>query len=129
MASSPARLPDSPLGEPGTHVDHLASRTRRAFVILLAGFGAGIYFLHLNFIRVAPPGVTTPILLMSFFLAFNTMFLGIIGENVGRIYNQGKSRPLYLVDEQGNFDEGRENRHTGHTSSAHRQFADSTDVS
>ena len=34
MASPPARLPDSPLGEPGTHVDHLASRTRRAFVIL-----------------------------------------------------------------------------------------------
>jgi hypothetical protein len=28
-------------------------------VILLAGFGAGIYFLHLSFIPVAPPGVTT----------------------------------------------------------------------
>jgi hypothetical protein len=36
MASPPARLPDSPLGEPGTHVDHLASRTRRASVILLS---------------------------------------------------------------------------------------------
>ena len=34
MASPPARLPDSPLGEPGTHVDHLASRTRRASVVL-----------------------------------------------------------------------------------------------
>lgn len=78
---------------------------------------------------MSPPGVTVLILLMSFFLAFNTMFLGIIGENVGRIYNQGKRRPLYLVDEQGNFDEGGENRHTVHASSAHRQFANSTDVS
>src|SRR5262249_38810282 len=34
MASTPARLPDSPLGEPGTHVDHLASGTRRAFASL-----------------------------------------------------------------------------------------------
>ena len=28
-------------------------------VFLLAGFGAGIYFLHLSFIPVAPLGVTT----------------------------------------------------------------------
>ena len=48
------------------------------------------------------------LLLVSFFLGFNTMFLGIIGEYVGRIYNQGKNRPLYLVDEQVNFDEAGE---------------------
>ena len=32
------------------------------------------------------------------------MFLGIIGEYLGRIYNQGKNRRLYLVDEQLKFD-------------------------
>ena len=77
--------------------------------VVLASFAymllaLAIYFLHLSFIPVAPPGVTTLILLMSFFLGFNTMFLGIIGEYVARIYNQGKNRPLYLVDEQVNFD-------------------------
>ncbi len=63
-----------------------------------------IYFLRLSFFPVPPPGVTTIVLLISFFLGFNTMFLGIIGEYVARIYNQGKNRPLYLVDEQINFD-------------------------
>jgi hypothetical protein len=38
------------------------------------------------------------------FIGFNTMFLGIIGEYLGRIYNQGKNRRLYLVDEQLKFD-------------------------
>jgi len=66
------------------------------------------------------------LLLVSFFLGFNTMFLGIIGEYVGRIYNQGKNRPLYLVDEQVNFEEAGENRHA---SSARRRFAESADVS
>jgi len=66
-------------------------------------FALAIYFLRLSFIPVAPPGVTTIVLLISFFLGFNTMFLGIIGEYVARIYNQGKNRPLYLVDEQLNF--------------------------
>ena len=99
--------------------------------VVLASFAymllvLAIYFLHLSFIPVAPPGVTTLILLMSFFLGFNTMFLGIIGEYVGRIYNQGKNRPLYLVDEQVNFDEAGENRHA---SSARRRFAESADVS
>ena len=128
MSSSPPGCLTRLWENPEHTCDHLASRTRRAFVILLAGFGAGIYFLHLSFIPVAPPALP-PILLMSFFLAFNTMFLGIIGENVGRIYNQGKSRLLYLVDEQGNFDECGENRHIGHACSADRQFADSTEVS
>jgi len=89
-------------------------------------FALAVHFLHLSFMPVPPPGVTTIILLISFFLGFNTMFLGIIGEYIGRIYNQGKNRPLYLVDEQVNFEEAGENRHA---SSARRRFAESADVS
>jgi dolichol-phosphate mannosyltransferase len=63
-----------------------------------------VYFFRIQFIPAAPPGITTIIILLSFFLGLNTMFLGIIGEYVGRIYNQGKNRPLYVVDEQVNFE-------------------------
>jgi glycosyltransferase involved in cell wall biosynthesis len=66
-------------------------------------FAFAVHFLHLSFMPVPPPGITTIILLVSFFIAFNTIFLGIMGEYLGRIYNQGKNRPLYLVDEQINF--------------------------
>jgi polyisoprenyl-phosphate glycosyltransferase len=63
-------------------------------------FAFAVHFLHLSFMPVPAPGITTILLLVSFFIGFNTMFLGIIGEYLGRIYNQGKNRPLYLIDEQ-----------------------------
>jgi len=88
-------------------------------------FAFAVHFLRISFIPVAPPGITTIVLLISFFLGFNTMFLGIIGEYIARIYNQGKNRPLYLVDEQMNFDECEEDRRT---SSAKRRFADSVNA-
>jgi dolichol-phosphate mannosyltransferase len=32
-------------------------------------------------------------------------FLGIIGEYIARIYQEGKKRPLYIVDQLIGFDE------------------------
>ena len=38
------------------------------------------------------------------------MFLGIIGEYIGRIYEEAKNRPLYVIREKIGFDnEGDEN--------------------
>jgi len=39
------------------------------------------------------------ILLLLFFSGINIMLFGIIGEYLGRIFNESKHRPLYLVDE------------------------------
>ena len=39
------------------------------------------------------------ILLILFFAAVNIMLFGIIGEYLGRIFKESKSRPLYFVDE------------------------------
>jgi glycosyltransferase involved in cell wall biosynthesis len=71
---------------------------------LFALLNLAVHFFRIRFIPEAPAGITTIVLLLTFFLGLNTMFLGIIGEYVGRIYNQGKNRPLYVVDEQVNLD-------------------------
>jgi len=49
-----------------------------------------------------PPGLTTVVILALFLVGTNSLFLGLIGEYVGRIYNQGKRRPLYIVAERVN---------------------------
>lgn len=49
------------------------------------------------------------ILLVLFFSGINIMLFGIIGEYLGRIFNESKSRPLYLVDEYNDMRETNEN--------------------
>lgn len=39
------------------------------------------------------------ILLILFFFGINIMLFGILGEYLGRIFNESKGRPLYFVDE------------------------------
>ncbi len=49
------------------------------------------------------------ILLVLFFSGINIMLFGIIGEYLGRIFNESKHRPLYLVDEYNDERETNEN--------------------
>jgi dolichol-phosphate mannosyltransferase len=72
--------------------------------ILLGAFYLSVHFFKPHFLVAPPPGVTTLILLILFILGVNSLFLGIIGEYVGRIYNQGKGRPLYIVAETKGID-------------------------
>lgn len=45
------------------------------------------------------PGVTTNIVLALFFGGLQLFILGLMGEYIGRIYDEVKARPLYLVRE------------------------------
>lgn len=56
-----------------------------------------------DFLPLRPSGTTALALMVLFGTGANAMFLGIIGEYVGRIYNQGKLRPLYVIDETVNL--------------------------
>jgi dolichol-phosphate mannosyltransferase len=50
-----------------------------------------------------PSGFTTIAILISFFGGIQLLFIGIVGEYVGFIFDEVKARPLYLVDKKINF--------------------------
>ncbi len=67
-----------------------------AFVIILSSLFA-LYSLYAKFWLRSPQGFTALILAMTFFSGVNLFFLGIIGEYVGRVYEEAKGRPHYVV--------------------------------
>jgi dolichol-phosphate mannosyltransferase len=46
----------------------------------------------------SPVGFTATIVVVTFLAGVNLCFLGVIGEYVGRIYEQVKARPMYVID-------------------------------
>lgn len=54
------------------------------------------------------PGWTSIIVITLFFNGIILLVLGIIGEYIGRIYDEAKGRPLYVVQDKVNFPEGTE---------------------
>ncbi len=70
----------------------------------LAGAGAmalsfafSVYSVYAKFWRGTPQGFTALILAITFLSGVNLFFLGVIGEYVGRIYEEAKGRPHYIV--------------------------------
>src|SRR5260221_3438242 len=51
------------------------------------------------------PGLSTTVLAITFFSGIQLLGLGLIGEYIGRIYDEVKHRPLNIVDRTFNFDE------------------------
>lgn len=67
-----------------------------AFAIACS-FPYALYSLYAKFWLHSPQGFTTLILAIIFFSGVNLFFLGIIGEYVGRVYEEAKARPHYVV--------------------------------
>src|SRR3990167_6819556 len=51
------------------------------------------------------PGLSTTVLFITFFSGVQLLGLGLIGEYVGRIYDEVKKRPMSILDKKVNFDE------------------------
>lgn len=72
-----------------------------------AGFsfllGAWYVFQHLVGMPLTP-GLSTTVLVVSFFAGVQLLGLGLMGEYVGRIYDEVKRRPLFIVDKRVNFE-------------------------
>ena len=43
------------------------------------------------------PGFTSLVVLITFFGGIQLLSIGIIGEYIGRVFNETKKRPLYIV--------------------------------
>lgn len=57
------------------------------------------YALYVKFRFHAPQGFTALILAITFLSGVNLFFLGIIGEYIGRVYEEAKGRPHYVIAE------------------------------
>ncbi len=51
------------------------------------------------------PGLPTTVLVITFFSGMQLLALGLMGEYIGRIYEEVKRRPLYILDKKVNFDD------------------------
>ena len=69
---------------------------------LMAIVGSMIYAGYATFSRLfieqGPPGFTALIVSLTFLAGVQMLLLGIIGEYIGRIYQEVKQRPVYVVD-------------------------------
>jgi polyisoprenyl-phosphate glycosyltransferase len=76
----------------------------RAAVLLglFAIFFSGLFALYSIVAKVifhqSPKGFTALLLLITFLSGIQLFFSGVIGEYVGRIYEEAKGRPVYIVD-------------------------------
>jgi polyisoprenyl-phosphate glycosyltransferase len=62
-----------------------------------------LYSLYARFWLHSPQGFTALVLVVTFLSGINLFFLGIIGEYVGRVYEETKARPHYVVATSANF--------------------------
>ena len=67
-------------------------------MLLICVFGAFVYT-YLWLIGSAPPGITTLVLLSLLGISLNSLGIGILGEYLGRVYAETKSRPKYIIQE------------------------------
>jgi polyisoprenyl-phosphate glycosyltransferase len=76
--------------------------------VLLSIFYIFQKFYSFQFLGVFPdqaPGFYSIVILVLFFGSFNLICLGLIGEYIGRLYEEAKSRPKFIVDKKINIDE------------------------
>jgi polyisoprenyl-phosphate glycosyltransferase len=83
-----------------------------AVLVGLAFAFLGFIFALVTFIQYfiydsLPSGWTTLAILISVFSGIQLIFLGIIGEYIGAIFDEVKARPHYLIEEKWNFDDSK----------------------
>jgi dolichol-phosphate mannosyltransferase len=75
------------------------------FLVSAAGAALAAYLVYLYFSRTPPPGWTSLAVLVLVIGGFIIMSTGVTGLYIGKIFEQVKGRPLYVIDKRIN-DEG-----------------------
>ncbi|NLI57293.1 MAG: glycosyltransferase family 2 protein [Clostridium sp.] len=83
----------------------------------LLSFFSFIYLLVVLYTKLfstvfVPPVWSSALAVNLFFNGITLMILGIIGEYIGRIYDEAKGRPLYIIKETKNFSEDKKDKIT-----------------
>ena len=79
-------------------------------IVSLFSFAYLIVVIYLKlFTDITYPGWASILAVNLFFNGIILIILGIIGEYIGRIYDEAKGRPLYLVSHLKNFDKDQKN--------------------
>ena len=73
--------------------------TYAGMLVSLCGFMLGLYFIakRLLGIETATTGFTTLVSLVTFLGGIQLIGIGVLGEYLGRVYDEVKQRPIYLV--------------------------------
>lgn len=65
--------------------------------VALFSFILGLVFIIRRILQLSAPGWTSIVVLILFLFGMNFIFLGVIGEYLGRIFLETKQRPKYIV--------------------------------
>jgi glycosyltransferase involved in cell wall biosynthesis len=76
------------------------------FAVAALGGLLGVYAVYARYVEDSPPGYTSIVVLLVLLSGFIIISLGVVGLYVGRIFDQVKGRPLFVVDEQIDGDRG-----------------------
>ena len=84
--------------------------TFAGFILSILSFSIGFWYLIQKLLgEDYTPGLPTSVLLITFFSGVQLLALGLIGEYIGRIYDQVKQRPPYIIEKKINFDNKNKN--------------------
>ncbi len=76
------------------------------FFFAFLSFLIGIYYIIVKLIDpTITAGLSSTILFITFFSGLQLIGLGILGEYIGRIHDDVKKRPKFIIDKKINFDE------------------------
>ena len=79
--------------------------TFAGFILSMFSFSIGLWYLVQKMLgEDYSPGLPPNVLLITFFSGVQLLALGLIGEYIGRIYDQVKERPPYIIEKKINFD-------------------------
>ena len=76
------------------------------FLFAILNFFIGLYYILIKLVDpTITPGLSSTILIITFFSGLQLIGLGILGEYIGRIHDEVKKRPKFIIDKKINFDD------------------------
>ena len=75
------------------------------FIFAFISFFIGIYYVYQKITNpFITPGLSSTILMITFFSGIQLLGLGLLGEYIGRIYDEVKNRPNFIINKKINFE-------------------------